>query len=140
MTEVARDGNGPDGHVPNGHVPDGHVPKVQIWHNPRCSKSRATLALLEERLDADEISIVRYLDDPPDRDRLVEVLAALGRTPGEFIRRGEALFRELDLANADDDTLIDAMVDNPKLIERPLVLRDAAARIARPPESVLEIL
>lgn len=140
MTEVGRDGNAPDGHVPNGHVPDGHVPKVQIWHNPRCSKSRATLTLLEERLDAGDISIVRYLDDPPGRDRLVEVLAALGRTPGEFIRRGEALFRELGLADAGDDALIDAMVAHPQLIERPVVFRDGAARVGRPPESVLEIL
>ena len=125
MTEVAR---------------DGHVPKVQIWHNPRCSKSRATLALLEEHLETDDIGIVRYLDDPPDRDQLAEVLGLLGRTPGEFIRRGESLFRELDLADADDDALIDAMVEHPKLIERPVVLRDGAARVGRPPESVLEIL
>jgi arsenate reductase len=68
------------------------------------------------------------------------VLGLLGRTPGEFIRRGESLFRELDLADADDDALIDAMVEHPKLIERPVVLRDGAARVGRPPESVLEIL
>lgn len=125
MTEVGRDGN---------------APKVQIWHNPRCSKSRATLALLEERLDAGDIDIVRYLDDPPGREQLTAVLAALGRTPGEFIRRGESLFRELGLADADDDTLIDAMVAHPQLIERPVVLHGGAARVGRPPESVLEIL
>ena len=116
------------------------APKVQIWHNPRCSKSRATLALLEERLDAGDIEIVRYLDHPPSREQLTGVLAALGRSAGEFIRRGESRFRELDLAGADDDALIDAMVQNPQMIERPVVLHAGSARVGRPPESVLEIL
>lgn len=130
MTEVGRDGN----------APDGHVPKVQIWHNPRCSKSRATLALLEERVDARDIEIIRYLEHPPGREQLTAMLAALGRTAGEFIRRGEARFRELGLEDADEDALIDAMAHNPQLIERPVVLHAGAARVGRPPESVLEIL
>ncbi|HSG90019.1 MAG TPA: arsenate reductase (glutaredoxin) [Pseudomonadales bacterium] len=114
--------------------------QVEIWHNPRCSKSRATLELLQARLGDDDLRIVRYLETPPTRAQLVQVLSELGLTPGAFVRRGEALFAELGLDQADDDALLDAMVAHPLLIERPVVLTGSAARIGRPPERVLEIL
>lgn len=114
--------------------------EVEIWHNPRCSKSRATLALLQERLGADRIRIVRYLQQPPNRAQLARVLVELGVTAGEFVRTGEPAFAELGLADADDDALLDAMVAHPELIQRPVVLNGDAARIGRPPEQVLEIL
>jgi arsenate reductase len=114
--------------------------QVTILHNPRCSKSRATLALLEER--GIEPHIVRYLEAPPSATELRRILGALGIGARELLRRGEAEFRELDLGreDLDDDALIDAMVAHPRLIERPIVVAGGQARIGRPPESVLEIL
>lgn len=110
---------------------------ARIWHNPRCSKSRQTLALLQERgVDVEE---VRYLDAPPSRDELVAALALLGTTASEFIRSGEAAFKELGLKGASEDALLDAMVANPKLIQRPVVFANGAARVGRPPEAVLEL-
>ena len=114
--------------------------KVEIWHNPDCSKSRATLALLQARLGDEDLQIVRYLDTPPNRAQLEQVLRELDTTAARFVRRGEALFAELGLDQADDDALLDAMVLHPQLIERPVVLTETAARIGRPPERVLEIL
>lgn len=113
---------------------------VRIYHNPRCSKSRATLALLEER--GIEPDIVRYLDSPPSAEELRQVLDLLGRSPRELMRKGEAEYRELGLADEglDDDALIAAMVAHPKLIERPVVLANGKAAVGRPPESVLDIL
>ena len=114
--------------------------QVTIYHNPRCSKSRATLALLEER--GIEPRIVRYLETPPTADELREVLAALRIEPRALLRKGEAEYRELDLGrdSLGDDALIDAMATHPRLIERPIVLAGGQARIGRPPEAVLEIL
>lgn len=112
---------------------------VEIWHNPRCSKSRATLALLTER--GVEPTVRRYLDDPPTRAELVEVLAALGtEDPLVITRTGEALFRELGLRGADAGTLLDALAANPVLVERPIVLTGGRAAIGRPPEQVLPLL
>lgn len=113
---------------------------VRIFHNPRCSKSRATLALLSER--GIEPEVVRYLDDPPDEAELKKVLALLGRSPRELMRTGESEYRELGLADPslDDDTLVRAMVAHPRLIERPIVLANGRAAVGRPPESVLDIL
>ena len=113
---------------------------VKILHNPRCSKSRATLALLEERGIQPEIQL--YLEQPPDADELRIILELLGRSPRELMRRGESEYRELGL---DDETLaesalIDAMVAHPRLIERPVVLANGKAAVGRPPESVLDIL
>jgi arsenate reductase (glutaredoxin) len=110
-----------------------------IWHNPRCSKSRGALALLGERgVDA---TVVRYLDDAPDRAALEDVLHRLGTDePRAITRTGEARYRELGLADADRDTLLDALVANPVLIERPIVLVGERAVIARPPERLLELL
>jgi arsenate reductase len=111
---------------------------IRIYHNPRCSKSRATLALLEERGIQPEI--IRYLDNPPSADELRELLRMLGRTPGELARRGEEAWRSLELADADDETILAAMVNHPKLIERPIVINGDRAALGRPPEAVLEIL
>jgi len=126
---------------------------VTLYHNPRCSKSRQTLKLLEER-DI-EPRIVRYLDSPPPVEELDRILRLLGKEPREVMRRGEPPYRELGL---DDPKLtrrqlLEAMVEHPILIERPLVvIRDsegegsrepgegARAALGRPPESVLEIL
>ena len=113
---------------------------VQILHNPRCSKSRATLALLKER--GIEPEIVLYLDTPPSADELSDILGKLGRTPRELMRSGEAEYTELGLADPalGDPQLIDAMVAHPRLIERPIVLAYGKAAVGRPPESVLDIL
>ena len=112
--------------------------RVRIWHNPRCSKSRATLALLTERgLDP---QVRRYLDEPPTRDELVALLAALGTDdPLAITRRGEARFAELGLAGADAETLLDALAANPALVERPIVFSGGRAAIGRPPEQVLTL-
>lgn len=113
---------------------------VAILHNPRCSKSRATLALLQER--GIEPEIILYLETPPDADELRSILEKLGRSPRELMRRGEAEYREQGLNDEtlSDEDLIRAMVATPKLIERPIVLSKGRAAVGRPPESVLEIL
>ena len=113
---------------------------VKILHNPRCSKSRATLALLEER--GIEPEIIRYLETPPSAAELTQILELLGRSPRELMRKGEAEYRELGLSDhdLDDAALIETMVNYPKLIERPIVLANGKAAVGRPPESVLDIL
>ena len=113
--------------------------EVTVWHNPRCSKSRGALALLAEHgLEADER---RYLDEPPSRGELEELLELLGvDDPHEIARREERLYRELGLADADRDRLLDAIVEHPVLLQRPVVVRDGRAVIGRPPERVTELL
>jgi arsenate reductase len=113
---------------------------VQILHNPRCSKSRATLQLLRDR--GIEPEIILYLETPPDSGQLKSILAALGRGPRELMRTGEAEYREQGLADASlgDEQLIAAMVATPRLIERPIVLANGRAAVGRPPEAVLDIL
>lgn len=113
---------------------------VTIYHNPRCSKSRQTLKLLQER-DVDP-EIVEYLESPPDAGQLSRLLDLLGLEPRQLIRTGEAVYKELNLGdgNLGRDALIAAMVENPILIERPIVVAGGKARIGRPPERVLEIL
>lgn len=113
---------------------------VTIYHNPRCSKSRQTLALLEENGVAPET--VLYLQDPPDAATLTDIIAKLGlATARDLMRKGEAVYKELGLTDVTDEAaLIQAMADNPILIERPIVLNDGKAKIGRPPEGVLEIL
>ena len=112
---------------------------VTIYHNPRCSKSRQTLALLEERnLD---ISIVQYLETPPDETTLREIIRKLGVSGMDLVRTGEAEYKESGLSGASgDDEVIKAIVDAPKLLQRPIVVAGDSARIGRPPESVLEII
>ena len=111
-----------------------------IFHNPRCSKSRATLALLEENGIEPEIRL--YLENPPHEAELAGILGLLGKTPRELMRKGEAEYREQGLADDSlgDGELIAAMCANPRLIERPIVLANGKAALGRPPESVLEIL
>ena len=111
-----------------------------LYHNPRCSKSRAALALLQEReVDFD---VVRYLETPPDEASLRELLGQLGMTPLELMRRGEARYRELGLKGPDvsDDDRVRAMAENPILIERPIFITRGKAVVGRPPERVLELL
>lgn len=112
---------------------------IEIWHNPKCTKSRETLALLEAR--GAQPTIVRYLDEPPTKKRIGEVLALLGVAPIELVRTKEALFGELGLTTTSTKkALIDAMAAHPRLIERPIVITAKGARIGRPPERVLEVL
>jgi arsenate reductase len=113
---------------------------VTIYHNPRCSKSRQTLALLRER--GIEPAIVEYLETSPSAVELADILKLLGLAPRQLMRRGEGPYTalRLDDASLDEAALIQAMVDNPVLIERPLVLANGQAALGRPPESVLAIL
>jgi len=112
---------------------------TEIWHNPRCSKSRQTLALLEERGITPVVRL--YLDDAPDATTLREVAQKLGKTAVEMMRVKESLFKELGLSkSSSDETLFKAMAENPKLIERPVVLHNGKAAMGRPPEVVLDIL
>lgn len=113
------------------------MPKVTIYHNPRCSKSRQTLALLRDN-DV-EPTIVEYLKTPPDEKTLAGLLKKLGMKPQELIRKKE--YRALGLPDTDDSAeLIARMAANPQIIERPIVVCGKNARLGRPPESVLEIL
>ena len=113
---------------------------VIIYHNPRCSKSRQTLALLEER--GIEPAIVKYLEETPSADELKSVLTKLGISARDLLRKKEAEYKEagLDDTNLNDDQIIAKMIEFPRLIERPIVIKGDAARIGRPPESVLEIV
>ncbi len=113
---------------------------VTIYHNPRCSKSRATLALLEEQGMTPKI--VDYLKEPPSAAELKRILKKLGLKPRDIIRKGESVYAELGLKDKDlkDDELLALMVENPILIERPIVVSGEKAAIGRPPESVLKIL
>ncbi|MEE1925938.1 arsenate reductase (glutaredoxin) [Pseudomonas sp. 148P] len=113
---------------------------LTLYHNPRCSKSRGALELLEERgLNPD---VVRYLETPPDAATLKALLGKLGIGARQLLRTGEDEYKDLDLANPTlgDDQLIAAMVAHPKLIERPILVAGDKAVIGRPPEKVLEIL
>lgn len=113
---------------------------TKIFHNPRCSKSRAAMDLLTDKgIEAD---VVKYLDTPLDRETIVSVLDLLGMEPRELMRKGEAEYADNNLS--DDsltrDQLIDAMVDYPKLLERPIVISNGKAAIGRPIENIIEIL
>jgi arsenate reductase len=113
---------------------------LRIYHNPRCSKSRATLALLEQR--AGKVEIINYLDHPPDAATVRQLLTLLGLPARQLLRSGEAVYQELGLADPalDEAALIAAMVAHPILIERPIVVANGKATIGRPPEAVLAIL
>ncbi len=113
---------------------------VILYHNPRCSKSRQTLELLRSK--GVEPAIVEYLKTPPDAAQLDDILNRLGIEPRALIRTTESIYREagLDDLSLDRATLIAAMVANPALIERPIVLANGKAAIGRPPENVLSIL
>ena len=113
---------------------------VIIYHNPRCSKSRQTLALIEQQGITPEI--ILYLQNPPGADELDRILTLLDMEPRALMRKREAPYKELGLDNPDLErsALIRAMVDNPVLIERPIVLAGGKAALGRPPENVLDIL
>jgi arsenate reductase len=113
---------------------------VVIYHNPRCSKSRQTLQLLQEK--GVEPEVVEYLKTPPSKNRLQQILKMLGMEPRELMRRKEKEYKELGLddSSLSHDQLISAMVENPRLIERPIVINGDRAAIGRPPEAVLKIL
>jgi arsenate reductase len=112
---------------------------ITIWHNPRCSKSRQTLALIEA--SGAKVSIRRYLENPPSLAELETARAALGLRPIQMMRSGEARFKELGLSkDSDDVALMQAMAENPILIERPIVFKGSNAIIGRPPETVNTLL
>lgn len=113
--------------------------KITIWHNPRCSKSRQALSILEEK--GCEKEIIKYLENTPSKEELRLVLSQLGISARELMRTKEDIYKQLDLKNEnDEEKLIEAMVANPKLIERPIIIKNSKAIIARPPEKALELL
>ncbi len=114
--------------------------KATIYHNPRCSKSTQTLALLEE--NGVDVTIIEYLKTPPDEKTLNDIVKKLGLDAADLLRKKEAPFKELSLGDKleQTDTVINAMITHPILIERPIVLANGKAAIGRPPENVLAIL
>ena len=114
--------------------------QVKIYHNPRCSKSRQTLQLLQEH--GVEPEVVEYLKTPPDKETLKNILSQLQLSPRDLMRHKETEYTEnhLDDPSLSDDELIEAMLKHPKLIERPIVVTDKGTTIGRPPENVLEVV
>lgn len=113
---------------------------IKIYHNPRCSKSRQTLQLLNEHETAPQI--VEYLKTPPSREELEDILNMLGLEPRELMRKKEKEYKEAGLDNPglDRDALMQGMLDHPRLIERPIVIKGNKAIIGRPPELVLDLI
>ncbi|SFV49947.1 Arsenate reductase [hydrothermal vent metagenome] len=112
--------------------------KVTIWHNPRCSKSREALKLLEEK--GAKIEIFKYLDEEITKEDIKKLLSMIGAKPRDIMRTKEAIYKELGLKDVEDDEeLIDAMVAHHKLIERPIVIKEGKAIIGRPPTKVLDL-
>lgn len=113
---------------------------VTIYHNPRCSKSRATLEILIAQGEQPEI--INYLETPPNKETLETVLNYLRIEPRELMRQGESVYKEKNLGDdsLSRDDLMNAMLENPILIERPIVVKNGKAAIGRPPESVIDIL
>ena len=120
---------------------ENELSSVKIYHNPRCSKSRQTCSILDEQ--GVDYQVIEYLEHPPSASELKKILRMLDKHPLEIIRTGEKLFKELGLTKKDqrsDDEWIKLMASNPKLIERPIVVKGNKAAMGRPPESVLDIL
>ena len=113
---------------------------IKIFHNPRCSKSRQTLTILED--NGIDVDIIEYLKESPNKETLLQIINLLNIKPRDLIRKGEAIYKEkrLNRENLTDDDLVQFMVDNPILIERPIVYDDNRAIIGRPPENVLIFL
>ena len=112
---------------------------MKIYHNPRCSKSRQGLAILEE--SGKDFEVVKYLDNPPTFQELTEIIGLLGITPIELVRKNEAIWKEnYKGKELSYDQIINAMIENPKLIERPIVINNRKAVIGRPPETIKSIL
>jgi arsenate reductase (glutaredoxin) len=112
--------------------------KATIWHNPKCSTSRDTLAMLNEA--GADVTVIEYLKYPPSMDELRQLYSAAGLSPRQGLRAKEPLAKELGLLDADGDTILAAMAANPVLIERPLVETEKGVRLGRPKERVREIL
>ena len=113
--------------------------EVIIWHNPRCSKSRAAAQLLEEK--GVEAEVVKYLETPPSKEEIKAVLKMLGISARELMRTKEDIYKELGLKDVEEEEkLIEAMAEHPKLIERPVVIKDGKAAIGRPIEKIIELL
>ena len=120
-------------------APEGRRPSAAtIYHNPRCSTSRKTLQLLRDK--GIEPTVIQYLKTPPSRGQLVELIRDAGIDVRTAVRKRESLYDELNLAEADDDELLDAMASHPILIERPFVVTPKGTRLARPIDAVREIL
>lgn len=112
---------------------------TKIYHNPRCQKSRLTLGLLEEKKE--EVEIIEYLKTPPSKPELKEIVRMLGISAEDLIRKGEDIYKDIYKGKTlSEEEWLDAMVENPKLIERPIVLKNGKAALGRPPEQVLDIL
>ena len=116
------------------------MPKAIFFHNPRCSKSRQALALLKERKDKFEVFM--YLDEKLEKGFLKEIIQKLGISPRDLLRRGESAYKDNNLkdSNISDEEIINLMIEYPKLIERPIYIKDTKAIIGRPPEEVLKIV
>ena len=112
--------------------------KTTIYHNPKCSTSRKTLDLLRD--NGIEPTVIQYLKTPPSRAELVKIIKNAGIDVRTAVRKRESLYAELNLADADDDELLDAMAEHPILIERPFVVTPKGTRLARPIDAVREIL
>ena len=113
---------------------------LKILHNPRCSKSRQTLAILSD--NGVDVDIIEYLKDVPNKETLRQIIDILGIKPRDLLRKGEAVYKENNLRREDltDDDLIQFMLDNPILIERPIVYEDERAVIGRPTDNVLKLI
>ncbi len=112
---------------------------IKIWHNPRCSKSREALKLLEE--NGAEVEIFKYLDEEISKDDIKTLLSMLGISARDLMRTKEDIYKELDLKNEEsEEKLIEAMVNHHKLIERPIIIKDNKALIGRPPTLVLDFI
>jgi len=113
---------------------------IIIYHNPRCSKSRATLEVINAT--DNQVTVINYLETPPAIEQLIDIINLLGyHSARQLMRTGEEIYKTLALKETENEnSLLEAMVNNPKLIERPIVLANGKAKIGRPPESVLEIL
>jgi len=113
---------------------------LKIYHNPRCSKSRQTLQIIEDK--GLEVKIIEYLKTPPTKKELVAIIEKLGISPRQLLRKGEEAYKTYALDNAEvsDSKIINCMLDEPKLIERPIVVNGNKAVLGRPPENVLDII
>ncbi|UAB80790.1 arsenate reductase (glutaredoxin) [Marixanthomonas sp. SCSIO 43207] len=110
-----------------------------IYHNPRCRKSRETLQLLEDKNE--DLNIVKYLENPPSKEELKDIIKLLAIEPIALVRKNEQIWKDqFKGKELTQEEVIDAMIDNPKLIERPIVVKNNKATIGRPPENVLSIL
>lgn len=113
--------------------------KATIWHNPNCSKSRAALATLESQ-EGIELEVVQYLKNPPSREKLAQLYRDADMSPADGLRLSGTDAKERGLVDANPDTVLDAMTNDPKLIERPLVETEKGVRLCRPSDKIQDIL